>query len=298
MHYKTLFSLIIFLAFAGSALAVVPRRVVPAEPLKWTNPAYSPDGFSLAFAAADGNSIWAIDLNDEREPSRVARGDSIGRRFVFEPDNPADRIVYRMRINAHPAQPVRLTSTSIHIFDPGPRSDNLGEIIGPYAFAGKLWYRHSLLDPYRDSAGAERRAGPYLDLDSKTLRLLSAEGDTLYTSPPAEAVAGFEISPDGKWVAVVASAPSPVLYLLATADGTRRDLGSGFWPAWSGNSQRLACLVTIRNNTLIRVHDLAANKSFSLDFEKLYDPISPALNPDGSEVAFISDHAVYVAEVK
>jgi hypothetical protein len=291
--------LILALTFLAvvSAEALEPTRLVKAEPNHWLYPVYSPDDLSIAFSVMDFSEIWSLDLVTGREPSRTAKGDSIGRRFVFEPGLQDDRVVYRVRIQAHPDKPVRLISTSIHLFDPAPRSANTGDILGPYAIAGQLWYRRALNEPLIDVKGNEHPAGAYWDKATQSLWVQDSAGARLYTSPAAEPVEGFEISPDGKWAAAVTAVSPPLLYLVSLSDGTRYDLGSARWPSWSGNSKYLACLTEIREDTIIRIYDIATRVPSALELPSKFNPEYPALNSDGSKLLFVDGGAIYQVDV-
>ena len=294
---KKLFFIALSLTFTVASHALEPQLIVDADPYHWTNPVYSNDGKALAFGALNGNEIWSFDLQNSREPSQAARGDSIARRFVFEPNIQDDRIVYRIRIKAHPDQPLRLLSTSIYLFDPANRTNNPGEILGPYLFKNQVWYRYSLDGPFYDYQGQSRTAGPCWNRESRVLWVRNEAGERLFTSPENEPARGFEISPDGNWVAVVATSPEPILYLVALATGERVDLGAGRWPAWSLNSKYLACLVDIRDETIIRVHDIDKREHIALDIPTRFDPEYPALNPDGTKLVFTDGGRIFQVDL-
>jgi hypothetical protein len=293
---------LLFIAFALASVlwaeAAEPKRLVEAEPYHWLYPAYSPDDLAIAFSALNLSEIWSLDLVTGREPSRAAKGDSIGRRFVFEPGIQDDRVVYRIRIQAHPDKPVRLISTSVHLFDPAPRSGNMGEIIGPYAVSGQIWYRRSLAEPLTDVKGNERPAGAYWDKTTNSFWVQDSTKTRLYTSPEAEPAEGFEISPDGKWAAVVTTTSPPLLYIVSLADGSRKDLGSARWPSWSGNSRFVACLTELLDNTVIRVCDIESGVHKAMEIPSRYDPEYPALNSDGSKLLFVDGGAIYEVELE
>ncbi|RQV96978.1 hypothetical protein EH220_05065 [bacterium] len=284
---------ITFSLLASLLHAAEPQLIVDAKPFHWLNPIYSNDGNSLAFSALNQNEIWSFDLLHSFKPSRAARGDSIGRRFVFEPNSQDDRIVYRIRIKAHPAEPLRLLSASIHLFDPVTRTNNMGEILGPYLFENSVWYRFSPDGPFFDYQDRPRTAGPYWNRETQVLWVESADSTRIFTSPENEPVRGFEISPDGNYVAIVATTPEPILYLVALKTGDRTELGAGRWPSWSLNSKYLACLVDIRDETIIRVHDIEKHEHVALEIPTHYDPEYPALNPDGTKLVFTDGGRIF-----
>ena len=294
---KILFFISFSLLFATSLLALEPQLIVDSDPHNWINPIYSNDGLSLAFTTFKQDRIWSFDLINSRKPSHAARGDSIGRRFIFEPGIQDDRVVYRIRIKAHPDQPLRLLSTSIHLFDPVTRTDNPGEIIGPYLFENQAWYRHSLDGPFFDYNDQPRSAGPYWDRASSILWVQDEDENKLFTSPGNEPVRGFEISPDGSFAAVVATAPEPILYLVSLQSGERSDLGAGRWPAWSGDSEYLSCLVDIRDETIIRVHNIQKQEHKALDIASKFDPEYPALNSDGTKLVFVDSGRIFQVDL-
>lgn len=289
---------ILFSVVVTTLFAAEPQLIADAEPYHWLNPIYSNDGFSLAFSALNNNEIWSFDLLKGMKPSQAARGDSIGYRFIFEPGIQDDRIIYKVRINAHPDKPERLLSTSIHLFDPAPRTNNMGNIYGPYLFENTVWYRFTLDGPFYDYKDQPQIAGPYWNKETHVLWVLSSDSSRIYTSPEQEPVRGFEISPDGNYVAVVATSPEPILYLVSLKTGDRIELGAGRWPSWSLDSKHLVCLVEIRDETIIRVHDIEKQEHIAIDIPSHFDPESPALNPDATKLVFTDGGRIYQVDLK
>jgi WD40 repeat protein len=200
-------------------------------------------------------------------------------------------------VYAHPEKPVRLYTSSIYVFDPSSRTANLGDILGPYVSEARLLYRHALDSPLLETDGQPRIAGPYLNPENHSFWVLDADSNRIFESPKSEPVGGFELSPDGRYVAVVASASSPLLYLIDLQSGERRNLGSGRWPAWSDDGNHLSCLTEIQTKRIIRVHHLEAREFTPVDLPLPIRPESPSLNEDGTRVLFVDRGSIYVIDV-
>lgn len=287
-------SLFVFTSFAISA----PRMVAERAARGCSAPLWSADSRFIAYTTIDLDTLFVVEpaeANKHQNLYRVAKATGVGRRFVFAPGE--ERLVYREMIGAIPTHPDRLISTSFYTYDPSVLTSNNDPIIGPYVVENKIYYRHSLETPLIAVHGAERIAGPY-KIDGR-LVIRNASGSEVFKSDEQEEVDGFEISPDGQWVAaVLAQDGERMVKLIQVSDGSVSELGRGRWPGWSGNSNRL---VFVRDKKEVQfaelvVYDVEVGQSRSVTGINQYWPDEPALNGDGSMVAFIHDGSVYVTE--
>jgi Tol biopolymer transport system component len=272
------------------------KLLTPSGTLGWSDPVYSHDGSKICFTDASAKQIRLFE-RDEDSTRFVAEGAKIGKRFVFEPDD--RRLVFRMTLPSLPGRPVRLYSVSLYLYDPVGRTTNEeGDLFGPYYFDHKVWYRFSLLGPYFDYQSAAHKAGPYMDLPSGQLWVINQSGDTVFSSAAGQHFIGAEISPDGEWVAAVQDQPAIRTEVIHIRDGKSFTIDGGAAPGWSGDSKRLVC---------VRTNSSAAQELYLLDVGTAngrviltspeYQPETPALNPDGSRVVFISRGALYELKI-
>jgi hypothetical protein len=290
-------ALLLGLSMAGCVWASTPPRlVVPADSNSFNTPLYSRDDSNLAFTDTTLNRLFIAPLSGKKIYT-VAQALRIGRRFIFEPVAEG-RLAYRQMVLIENTSHDRIMSTSFYLFDPISRTRNSGRIIGPYLIEGKVWYRTSLLEPYADYQGNLRIAGGYLDTDKGKLWVINLSRDTVYASPQGTSFAAFEISPDGKFIAAVQEKPQPFITVIEVETGRYHELGSGLWPSWSGDSHSLVYLTppsdaVASTMTEIRVYRLNGGTRETVLASSAYEPKTPALNSDGTRVAFSSKGAIY-----
>ena len=294
--YKYLFFCI--LMGSGWAMgATPPKTLLPLTDLGgWLYPAYCTNDRDVIVATADLSEIRLL-VHGEDSTRSVARGERIGRRFAFEPGG--QRLVFRARANALPGRPERLVSTSLVVYDPVQRtSNNVGDLLGPYFVAGRVLYRQSPLDPFLDYEGETHVAGPYLDPATGRLLVRNEVGDTVFTSAPSARIAGAEISPNGKWVAVVQVEPKRQLLIISVETGGTVSAGDGFAPSWAGNSQSLICVRrTEKGIAELCLVAVPSGQMRVLLSDDRHDPETPALNADGTRALFISRGGLFEIEI-
>jgi Tol biopolymer transport system component len=292
MRYRNILIILVLFVAAQALPAAAPVLRCASSDDGFRDPIYSPDGQTIAFTNAAQDQIYVLEKG-KNIPRSVAHGEKIGRRFAFEPGG--ERIVFRLRAYALPGKPERLLSTSIYLYDPVHRSQNSeGDIFGPYVMNGRIWYRYSLVGPFFDYAGQVSGAGPYWDTQNGTLNVLNAALDTVFTSALNQHLAGYELSPDGAWLAVVESQPERRLLVIRIQDGTTFSISGGFAPGWAGDSQSLIC-VTDRSTggTDLSVVKLPSRQTAVVLPGTRFKPETPALNSDGTRALFVSEGAIY-----
>jgi hypothetical protein len=279
--------ILILSASLQAALAAGPELLLPSSDDGWRDPIYSANGQFIAFTNAAQNRIYVLERGQDA-PRSVAHGEKVGRRFAFEPG--VERIVFRLRSYALPGKPERLISSSIYLYDPVHLSENTaGDLFGPYVINDRIWYRTSLVGPFFDCHGHIRGAGPYWDMESGALNVLNAALDTVFTSAVDQRIAGYEISPDGAWLAAVESLPERRVLLIRIEDGQTVSVPLAIAPSWAGNSQSVIC-VTGSNLSIVRV---PSGESEVVLSSPRFRPETPALNLDGSRALFVSEGAIY-----
>ena len=279
--------ILILSVFAQEAWPAAPELLLSSSDGGWRDPVYSADGQFIAFTNSAQNRIYVLERG-QTAPRSVARGDSIGRRFAFEPG--AERIVFRLRSYALPGKPERLISSSIYLYDPVHHTENTaGDLFGPYLIVGRIWYRYSLLGPFFDYDGQIRGAGPYWDAETGKLNVLNAALDTVFTSGLKQRIAGYEISPDGGWLAAVESRPERRVLLIRIEDGTNLSVPLAIAPNWAGNSQSVICVT----DSSLRIVRVPSGESEVVLSSPRFRPETPALNLDGSRALFVSEGALY-----
>lgn len=290
--------LILLLVFSNLAISA-PEKVADFAGRGCSAPLWSPDNRFIAYTTIDLDSLFVVEPAESKMKQslyRVANAAGIGRRFVFVPGE--ERLAYRVMIGAIPSHPDRVVAVSFYSFDPSVLTDNDGQIIGPYRIENQLFYRKSLAQPLLALDGTERKDGAFI-LDGK-LVVRNQTGAAVFNSDGLAVVEGFEISPDGQWVAAVFSTDgNRAVRLIQVSDGAEFDLGRGRWPAWSGNSNRV---VFVRDKSEVRfaeliVYDVQLGQSRSVTGVNQFWPDEPALNSDGSMVAFVHDGEIFITEV-
>ncbi|MCC6477011.1 hypothetical protein IT157_08145 [bacterium] len=246
----------------------------------------------IAFTTRELDELYVIELDEKQSPYRVANAKGVGRRFVFDPSD--DRVIFRQRAEAHPAKPERLVSCAVYLHDPQMVTNNDGPLIGPYLIGSEIVYRQDPFSPYTSLSGSVRMAGPYVEEQGR-LSVRDERGRELFETAPQDSVSGFELSPDGRWVAIVLGNSAKTLEIVSTLDGTRIPIGAGRWPGWSGNSKRL---VFLRDKPEIHfaeivVYDLSKSELRSVTGLNEFWPDEPSLNFDGTRAAFVHDGALY-----
>lgn len=290
---KQIFILILSLfLLAQSAFSAVPRLILAASGDGWRDPIYSPDGNSIAFTDAAQQELFVL-VRDESAPRSVARGEGIGRRFVFEPDG--ERIAFRLRSHALPGKPERLLSSSIYSYDPVHHSNNMeGDLFGPYFFDGRVWYRTSLIGPFFDYKNNVRASGPYWDPVKSRMLALNGELDTVFVTGADQQIAGMEISPDGAWIAAVESQPARQLLLIRIENGQTLTIPGVFAPNWSGDSRSVICASNNADGgSELRLVKVPSGESISVLKDPQFQPESPALDANGKNALFVSKGALY-----
>ena len=285
-------NLLIILTLSVPAWATAPELLLPSSDGGWRDPVYSADGKFIAFTNIAQDRIYVLE-GGRGAPRSVAQGERIGRRFAFEPG--AERVVYRIRSNALPGKPERLISTSIYLSDPVHHSQNMaGDLFGPYVIGDRIWCRYSLVGPFFDYDGNIRSAGPYWDTESGVLNVLNAALDTVFTSAVNQRIAGFEISPDGAWLAIVESRPERRVLLIRIKDGATVSVPSAIAPGWAGNSQSLICVTNPpEGGSKLSIVRVPSGESTVILTGARFRPETPALNADGSRALFVSGGAIY-----
>lgn len=294
------------LVFLGLLCTLGLTISAKAEPFKAADrvgrscsaPLWSPDNRFLAYTSVDRDVVMLNEIGKDnviKNLYSIATGEGVGRRFAFAPGE--ERLILRRENPGLPGKPDRLLSISFYEHDPVMLTANVGPLLGPYIIAGKVYSRDDLQSPYRST---DKQEWPVRVLaDSKRLEIATASA-TLYRSPAEEELEGFELSPDGDWVAAVfESAGQKVLRLISTASGQTIDLGSGRWPGWSGNSRRLVFVKdkpSVEFSELV-VYDLESAAARSVVGLNQYWPDEPALNSDGTRVAFVHKGEIFVTEV-
>jgi Tol biopolymer transport system component len=294
VFYKYILLFVIALvSCASQALSSPPRLILAADSNSWNSSIYSPNSKKIAFTNAALDELWII-ATAGGKPRKMAAGDLIGRRFIFEPG--LERIVYRQKSLALPTQPVRLVSTSFYIYDPVLRTGNDGNILGPYQIGDKVYYRTSLAEPLLDYGATPQVAAPYLDLPRGRLWIKNSQGEEIFTSTPPSHFVGMEISPDGKMLAAVQDKPVLSVSLINMSDGKVTNIGHAEWPSWSGDSQNFIYLFPAskeRKAAEIRLYRLSMGISETVLSSTDYEPETPSLNYDGTRALFVSKGAIY-----
>ncbi len=285
---------IIFSTFTALVQAAPPlRMIVPPATPGWTNPVISPDGGAIAFTDEFYSELKVL-ISGEDSPRSIVTADGVGKRFVFEPGR-TPRIVYRVRLNGLPERPERLLSSSIYNPDPVHRTPNKsGDLFGPYLINGQVWYASALDQPLLNYDGEEFPGGPRWDWINGKLWLLNEAGDTVFTTPDSCRLAGGELSPDGRWMAVVQSEPQRELFVIHRPDGSLRRLGDGYSPRWSGDSQTLVFVTSTGGGfAALNILNMASGEPQVILNAPEYYPESPALDQTASRVVFASNGALY-----
>ncbi len=262
-------------------------------------PLWSPDNRFIAFTTMDNDELYVVTVGKSKEEQslyRVANAEGVGRRFVFVPGE--ERLAFRRMAGALATHADRILSLSFYTHDPIMLTNNDGPILGPYRIENQIFYRESLTSPLVSMEGKTWRNS--VVLEDGELIAAGANGKDLFESSSSEKVEGFEISPDGTWVAMVYKTETDrQVRLVSLESGQVIELGKGRWPSWSGDSNRI---VIIRDKTDIKfsdliVYDLQVSQSRSVTGINQFWPDEPALNSNGTLVAFTHDGEIFVTEV-
>lgn len=262
-------------------------------------PLWSPDDRFIAYTTLDRDEIYVVELNDIKPKQslyRVVNTEGVGRRFAFVPGE--ERIAFRRLAGALPGAPDRVVSSSYYSYDPTMMSHNNTAILGPYRIENKLFIRESLTKPLVSLDGSEWSNS--VTLDRGKLEISNASGVITFASKSEEPVEGFEISPDGLWVAAVLQAESiRQVRLIHIPDGNVINLGEGRWPGWSRDSNRI---VIVRDKSDLNyaelvVYDVEVGQARSVLGLNQFWPNEPALNSNGTKVAFVHEGEIYRTEV-
>ena len=297
-QHTVILTLSLLLVLAGLAVSA-PRKVAERAGRGCSAPLWSSDSRFIAFTNIDLDTLYVVEPAEsrkEQELYRVAHALGVGRRYVFVPGE--ERLAYREMVGAIGTHPDRIISTSFYSYDPSMLTSNMNKIIGPYRINNQIYYRESLSDPLISVTGDERTAGAYKK--GGKLVVKNAQGNAVFTSDGQEEPEGFEVSPDGHWVAAVfAKDNDHAVRLIQISDGAIIELGRGRWPSWSGNSNRV---VFVRDKEELKyaemvVYDLQVGQSRSVMGVNQFWPDEPSLNGDGSKVAFVHDGEIFVTEV-
>jgi hypothetical protein len=222
---------------AGLALGAEPRLLCKAENETFAHPVYNVKGDFLAFSTASQRQIFVYDFA-RADTHCAVTAKNPGRRFCFEPG--LNRLVYRHASMGDPNRSERLLSTELYLFDPTPRTFNIGNAYGPYLLNEKLWYRADTDQPLMDYAGNERKGGLFYKREGGEFWVTNEKGDTISEKGSKETIEGGEYSPDGIYFAAVTCKPDRHILLINLNYGSTVDFGPGAHPAWSGNSMLLA----------------------------------------------------------
>jgi Tol biopolymer transport system component len=287
-----LISIVITALIAAAAPAAEPVKLAARGEEEWQQPVYDPTGAYLAFTNASQREIWVLDRKTGKTRV-VVQGSKPGRRYCFEPGG--QRLVFRQAAPADPEHSERLLSTDLWTYDPVPRTHNRGPSFGPYLISNKLWYRSALTGPLLDVDDSARTATGYLDRASGKAWAIGTSGDTLYRSGPSDVVVGMELSPDGNGVALITSQPQVNLIVVSLTGGGVSRINKAGNPGWSGNSRALA-YVTYGDDghaNSVRIWDVSSSTSRATPVPPLCGPSDPALNADGTRLAYVSGGELY-----
>ncbi len=276
-----------------------PRKAADLVGRGLSAPLWSPDNRFLAYTTVDMNELYVLELNEVKAKQslyRVSNLDGVGHRFAFVPGE--DRLAFRTIVGAISTHPERIFSSSFYSHDPKMLTTNDAKVLGPYRIENKLFYRLALDQPLISVNGQPWSKIVNL-LDGK-LSISDSTQTLQYASPADEIIEGFEISPNGQWVAAVAKTASErQVRLIQISTGAVISLGKGRWPGWSGDGNRV---VIIRDKPEVRfaellVYDIALAQSRSVLGLNDFWPDEPALNSNGSKVAFTHEGEIYITEV-
>lgn len=288
------------LTFVLSNLSIAePFKVAERVGKGCSAPLWSADNRFIAFTTIDLDELYVVSVGKskaEQSLYRVANAEGVGRRCVFVPGE--DRLAFRRMAGALATHADRMLSVSYYTHDPIMLTHNDTPILGPYRIENKIFYRKSLMSPLIALDGKTWRNSVLLD--DGELIAAGANGKDLFKSKSTEKVEGFEISPDGTWVAMVyKTETNRQVRLVSLESGQVIELGKGRWPSWSGDSNRV---VIIRDKPDVKfsdliVYDLQISQSRSVTGINQFWPDEPALNSDGSQVAFTHDGEIFITEV-
>ncbi len=282
----------IALLFCYLISTAAPRKVADPVGGGCSSPIWGRNDRMIAFTNRELDELYVIELDRMQAPYRVANAKGVGRRFVFAPDE--DRLLFRQRAEAHPAKPERIVSCAVNLHDPQMVTSNEGPLIGPYLLGEEVFYRQDTSSPFVNLQGTQRMAGPFIE-DHGRLSIRDGSGKEVFETSVSDTISGFELSPDGRWVAIVLGNSTKTIEIVSASDGTRIPIGSGRWPGWSGNSKRL---IFLRDKPEIHfaemvVYDLTKSELRSITGLNEFWPDEPALNSDGTRCAFIHNGALY-----
>lgn len=279
-----------------------PHRVAEKLGRGCSSPLWGLNDQLIAYTTIDLDALHVIEPGDsgtriqQQLQYTVVEAPGVGRRFIFDPAG--ERLIYRRVAAALKSQPDRLVATPFNLKENKMLTSNNESILGPYRIESTVYYRESLDDPLIDLEGHKRIDGAYLD--DHELSVKNSEGKVVFESPAGQQVEGFERSPDGVWIAYVyRSGEDRLLSLVEVKSGKFLEIGRGRWPSWSGDSNRLVYIVDKPGLKFadIVIYDLASAQSRSVQGLNQFWPDEPALNQKGTQVAFVHDGEIYVAEV-
>lgn len=299
VHRLPLWLTLLFTSVFTVLSVAAPKKAADFTGRGLSAPLWSLDDRFIAYTTADQDELYVVELNEIKAKQslyRVANLEGVGRRFVFSPGE--ERIVYRSIAAAIKGRPDRLVSCSFYQQDNTMLTGNSSPILGPYLIENKVMYRENLTAPLKTLDNQPWDKGVYLD--NGELTVTNTDGKTVFKSGSGEEVRGFEISPDGETVAaVLQTGTKKTVRLIQISSGNVIDLGEGRWPSWSADGNRVVILrdkPDIEYAELI-VHDLTVGQSRSVMGINQFWPDEPALNRDGTRVAFVHNGEIYITEV-
>ncbi len=317
MFYRNLiFSALLIIPFLASLINAQSLRVIRTEKIigntenSFMAPVWSPDGKLIAFSGEKYKGIWLINIQDK---SIKLITDEIAAGFHFKWSDDSKSILTRvakyenvLRYNAVKIFNLETNKSNLltgyRTMMPGLPSFVPGdEKVFMYG-RNKLEVFNSGIKARQSKKRGSSSKIAYIKDDKIAVQDLSSNQLNTFEPVKGERVINLQVSPDGSKAAFEIYGGD--MYVM-NIDGTGLiDLGKGYRPKWSPDSQHLVYMITEDDGEEILASDIYTIKIDGTEKTNLTNTgnkveMNPDWSPEGNKIAFDvpKEGAIYIIEI-
>ncbi len=287
-----------------------PEKLIGEEGKIFLSPVWSPDGSMIAFTTAKYEGIWIINL-ENKNVKQITDETAAG--FEFKWSDNSKSILTRVARYEGPRRYNAVKIFNIETGESNQLTDYRTMMPGLPQFASadekvfmygkdKLEIFDSGIEAIKDKNLNASSKIVYLRNDKIAVEDLTTKQLEIFEPVKGERVLNLQVSPDGN--KAVFEIIGGNMYVMNT-DGTGlRDLGKGYRPKWSPDSQYIVYIITNDDGHQILSSDIYTIKTDGTEKINLTNTndkleMNPCWSPDGKKIAYdnLEEGVIYTMEI-